>query len=147
MNLTALTLLGLATGLGQSPTPPAEPVAEVTSKKSFAIPVEVKPGRRAEIQSLQLWFSRDKGQLWEIMESRKADADSLVFKEKGDGPPYTRVKDQDVKCWDPAGTPVSPEDQKAKDKADDEDSDALIKKMQQESLEMLKRMQQQQKQQ
>ena len=85
MNLTALTLLGLATGLSQSPTPPADPVAEVTSKKSFAIPVEVKPGRRAEIQSLQLWFSRDKGQLWEIMESRKADADSLLFKERGDG--------------------------------------------------------------
>ena len=47
----------------------------------------------------------------------------------------------------PAGTPVSPEEQKAKEKADDEDSDALIKKMQQESIEMLKRMQQQQKQQ
>ena len=69
--------------------------------------------------------------------------DLVLCTEKGDGPPYTRVKDQEVNCRDPNGTPVTPEQQKA----DDEDSDALIKKMQQESLEMLKRMQQQQKQQ
>ena len=69
--------------------------------------------------------------------------DLVLCTEKGDGPAYTRVKDQEVNCRDPNGTPVTPEQQKA----DDEDSDALIKKMQQESLEMLKRMQQQQKQQ
>jgi hypothetical protein len=68
--------------------------------------------------------------------------DLVLCTEKGDGPPYTRVKDQEVNCRDPNGTPVTPEQQKA----DDEDSDALIKKMQQESLEMLRRMQQQQKQ-
>lgn len=84
MNLTALTLFGLAAGLGQSPTPPTDAVP-VTSKKTFPIPVEVKPGRRAEILSLQLWFSRDQGQLWEIMDARKADAESLTFKDRGDG--------------------------------------------------------------
>ena len=68
--------------------------------------------------------------------------DLVLCTEKGDGPPYTRVKDQEVNCRDPNGTPVTPEQQKA----DDEDSDALIKKMQQDSLEMLRRMQQQQKQ-
>ena len=73
--------------------------------------------------------------------------DLVLCTEKGDGPVYTRVKDQEVNCRDPAGTPVTPEERKAKEKADDEDSDALIKKMQQESIEMLKRMQQQQKQQ
>lgn len=71
--------------------------------------------------------------------------DLVLCTEKGDGPPYTRVKDQEVNCRDPNGTPVTPEQQKAQEKADDEDSDALIKKMQQESLEMLRRMQQQQK--
>lgn len=69
--------------------------------------------------------------------------DLVLCTEKGDGPPYTRVKDQEVNCRDPNGTPVTPEQQKA----DDEDSDALIKKMQQESLEMHKQMQKQQKQQ
>lgn len=73
--------------------------------------------------------------------------DLVLCTEKGDGPPYTRVKDQEVNCRDPEGTPVTPEEQKAKEKADDEDSDALIKRMQQESLEMLRQMQKQQKQQ
>ncbi len=68
--------------------------------------------------------------------------DLVLCTEKGDGPPYTRVKDQEVNCRDPNSTPVTPEQQKA----DDEDSDALIKKMQQDSLDMLRRMQQQQKQ-
>lgn len=72
--------------------------------------------------------------------------DLVLCTEKGDGLPYTRVKDQEVNCRDPNGTPVTPEQQKAQEKADDEDSDALIKKMQQDSLEMLRRMQQQQKQ-
>ncbi|MCX7308093.1 MAG: hypothetical protein NTZ72_09120 [Afipia sp.] len=67
--------------------------------------------------------------------------DLVLCTEKGDGPPYTRVKDQEVNCRDPEGTPVSPEEQKAKEKADDEESDALIKKMQQDSIEMLKQMQ------
>lgn len=63
--------------------------------------------------------------------------DLVLCTEKGDGPPYTRVKDQEVNCRDPNGTPVPLRDEKA----EDEDSDALIKRMQQESLEMLKQMQ------
>jgi hypothetical protein len=85
MNLTALTLLGLATGLGQSPTPPAESVVPVTNKKTFPIPVEVKPNRRAEIRWLELWASRDGGQLWEIFDQQKNDQETLTFKDKGDG--------------------------------------------------------------
>lgn len=63
--------------------------------------------------------------------------DLVLCTEKGDGPLYTRVKDQEVNCRDPSGTPVPLKDEKA----EDEDSDALIRKMQQESLEMLKQMQ------
>lgn len=73
--------------------------------------------------------------------------DVVMCTEKADGPPYTRIQGQEVNCRDPEGTPVSPEEQKAKEKADDEESDALIKKLQQQSIEMLKQMQQQQKQQ
>ncbi len=65
--------------------------------------------------------------------------DLVLCTEKGDGPPYTRVKDQKVNCRDPNGTPVTSEQQKA----DDENSDAVIRKMQQQSLEMLRQMQQQ----
>jgi len=72
--------------------------------------------------------------------------DLVLCTENGDGPPYTRIKDQEVNCRDPEGMPVSLEEQKAKEKADDEDSDALIRKMQQQSIEMLKGMQKQQKQ-
>ncbi len=68
--------------------------------------------------------------------------DLVLCTEKGDGPIYTRVKDQDVNCRDPNGTPVPPADEKA----EDEDSDALIKKMQQDSMEMLKQMQKQKQQ-
>ena len=66
--------------------------------------------------------------------------DLVLCTEKGDGPPYTRVKDQEVNCRDPNGTPVTPEQQKA----EDDDSEALIRKMQQQSIEMLKQMQQKQ---
>ncbi|MEW6769362.1 MAG: hypothetical protein AB1342_15160 [Pseudomonadota bacterium] len=70
--------------------------------------------------------------------------DLVLCTERGDGPPYTRIQGQEVNCRDPEGTPVSPEEQKAQEKADDEDSDALIKKLQQQSIEMLKEMQKKQ---
>jgi hypothetical protein len=63
--------------------------------------------------------------------------DLVLCTEKGDGPPYTRVKGQDVNCRDPNGTPVTPADEKA----EDEDSDALAKRMQEQSMEMLRQMQ------
>ena len=66
--------------------------------------------------------------------------DLVLCTEKGDGPAYTRVKDQEVNCRDPNGTPVTPEQQKA----EDDDSEALIRKMQQQWIEMLKQMQQKQ---
>lgn len=70
--------------------------------------------------------------------------DLVMCTENSDGAPWTGIKAQEVNCRDPEGTPVSPEEQKAQEKADDEDSDALIKKLQQQSIEMLKQMQQQQ---
>ena len=94
MNRTTFALFGLAAGLvlfgltagrGQSPTPPAEASVSVTSKKTFAIPVEVKPGRRAEIRKLQLWASRDKGDTWEIFDQQPNDKDTLTFRDRGDG--------------------------------------------------------------
>jgi hypothetical protein len=88
MNLTALALLGLSTGLGQIPTPPAAPPTPqliVTAKKTFPIGFDVKPGRQAEIRSLQLWYSRDRGGVWEIMDSVPPDKPTLTFKERGEG--------------------------------------------------------------
>lgn len=73
--------------------------------------------------------------------------DVVMCTESADGAPWTGIKAQEVNCRDPEGTPVSPEEQKAQEKADDEASDELIKKMQQQSLEILKQMQQMQKQQ
>ncbi|MBI3700382.1 MAG: hypothetical protein HY242_08050 [Afipia sp.] len=67
--------------------------------------------------------------------------DLVMCTESADGAPWTGIKAQEVNCRDPEGTPISPEEQKAREKADDEDSDALIKKMQQQSIEMLKEMQ------
>lgn len=67
--------------------------------------------------------------------------DLVLCTEKGDGPPYTRVKDQEVNCRDPDGTPVTPEQQKAQE----EDSEKLGEQIRQQSLDMLKQLQQMQK--
>lgn len=63
--------------------------------------------------------------------------DLVLCTETKTGTPYTRVKGQDVNCRDPNGTPVTPEQQKA----EEEDDEALGKKIQEQSMEMLRQLQ------
>jgi hypothetical protein len=71
-----------------------------------------------------------------------ANAANLVMcSETSERVAYTRVKDQEVNCRDPDGTPVTPEQQKAQE----EDSEKLGEQIRQQSLDMLKQLQQMQK--
>lgn len=51
------------------------------------------------------------------------------------GTPWVRVKGTDVSCRDPSGTPVTPADEKA----EDEEADALIKKLQKQGQDFIDR--------
>jgi len=58
-----------------------------------------------------------------------------------DGKSYTRVKDIDANCPDPAAPPAGSRAEPSKsDDDDDAEADALMKKMQQQGQEMLDRM-------
>lgn len=51
------------------------------------------------------------------------------------GTPWTRVRGTEVSCRDPDGTPVTPADEKA----EDEEADALIKKLQKQGQDFIDR--------
>ena len=69
MNLTALTLLGLAAGLGQPPAPPAL-AADVLPFRSRSLSLDINydpdPARKADIHSTSLYVSRG-DQTWELV--------------------------------------------------------------------------------
>jgi len=61
--------------------------------------------------------------------------DLVLCTEKSNGPPYTRVKGTETSCRDPDGTPVAPAD----DKADEDESDAAIRKLMKQGQDFIER--------
>ncbi|OWK47193.1 hypothetical protein [Fimbriiglobus ruber] len=87
MNLTALTLLGLATTFGQPDPGTADPTPDYVrwKSRSFILPIEYKPDQRKTVREIQLWISRDQGQIWEIADKVLPSKDQFEFISKEDG--------------------------------------------------------------
>jgi hypothetical protein len=79
MNLTALTLLGLATGAGQ-------PAADVTPMKtrSITLAIDYDPARRKDIDKVVLFYSRGDS-VWHLAKSVLPNEDAFKFDAPEDG--------------------------------------------------------------
>ncbi len=62
---------------------PSDPVHLNTPK--FSIPITIKPERRADIRTLELWMSRDRGQSWEKVGQAAPEQSSFPVTAPGEG--------------------------------------------------------------
>ncbi len=82
MSLGALTwtclFLSAAAGGGPADEQPM-------NQRAFQIPIHFDPQKRAEIQNLQLFVSRDKGKTWTLAANAKPDQDNFDYAAAEDG--------------------------------------------------------------
>ncbi len=83
MNFTALTLLSVATGLGQAA--PAAPDYYPFKQRSVIIDIDYKPEHRKDIQQIQLCVCRNQSGVWEVVDTVTPDKERFQFTAKEDG--------------------------------------------------------------